>query len=101
MRITYTAGFPADYFTGTKIGSVFRMAVCQIAKWVLPEITSLTAEGEKNLRSWSSMDYSESYAETADWVAKISGDPRVQQALNLLGMIKKKRFLGITGRGYP
>lgn len=98
VRIVYTAGFPVGYFTGTKVGSVLKMAVCQVAKWVLPEVTSLTSEGEKNLRSWSSMDYSESYAEVATWVGKISGDPRVQQALNLLGMIKKKRFLGIVGR---
>ena len=98
VRIVYTAGFPDGYFTGTKVGSALRFAVCQIVKWLLPEITSLTAEGERDLRSWSSMDYSESYAETTDWMARISSDPRVRQALNLLSMLKKKRFLGITGR---
>jgi len=101
VRVTYTAGFASGAFTGTKLGSVLRMAVCQIAKYLLPQITSLTAEGEKFIKSWSSMDYSESYGETATWMNSISSDPRVVQALNLLNMIKKKRFLGITGRGYP
>jgi len=98
IRIVYTAGFPSGYFTGSKVGSVFRMAICQIARWALDATTSLTAEGEKDLQSWSSMDYSESFGAAADWVAGVSADPRVRQALNLLKMIKKKRFLGITGR---
>jgi len=100
IRVVYTAGFPVGYFTG-KIGEVFTFAVCQIAKFLLPQITSLTAEGEKMIKSWSSMDYSESYQEAAAWAATISSDPRVIQALNLLARIKGKRFLGITGRGYP
>lgn len=100
IRVTYTAGFPSGFFTG-KIGSVFTMAVCQLAKWLLPEITDLLAAGEKFITSWSSMDYSESYSEAADWLAAWSKDPRVVQALNLLRKIKGYRFVGITGRGYP
>lgn len=98
VRVVYTAGFPAGYFTG-KVGSVFTMAICQIAKYILPDITNLTAEGEKMIKSWSSMDYSESYAEMAGWMKGWSMDPRVIQALNLLQKIKKYRFIGIVGRG--
>ena len=100
IRVTYTAGFASGYFTG-KVGSVFTTAISQIAKYILPQITNLLAEGEKTVKSWSSMDYSESISEVTEWIRRVSGDPKVVQALNLLSMLKNKRFIGITGRGYP
>ncbi len=101
IRVVYTAGYPSGYFTDTKVGATFKFAVSQIAKYILPQSTSILAEGDKTITSWSSMDYSESIKEVPEWVRAISGSPLVKQALNLLGMIKKKRFIGITGRGHP
>ena len=97
IRVVYTAGFPSGSFTGG-VGAVFTMAVCQIAKYILPQITTILAEGDKTITSWSSMDYSESIAEVTEWVKAWGGDPRVVQALNLLRKIKGYRFIGIRGR---
>lgn len=99
IRVVYTAGFPSGYFTGG-VGAVFTMAVCQIAKYILPQITTILSEGDKTITSWSSMDYSESMKEVTEWIRAWSGDPRVVQALNLLRKIKGYRFVGITGRGH-
>lgn len=101
IRVVYTAGFPSGYFTSSKVGVTFSFAISQITKYILPQSTSILAEGDKTITSWSSMDYSEGIKEVPEWVRAISGSPLVKQALNLLGMIKKKRFIGITGRGHP
>lgn len=99
IRVTYTAGFSATFFTDSKVGKATRHALAMIAKYLLPEITSLTPSGAKIIKSWSSMDYSESLGASASWMTDTN--PLLVAAYDILSTLKKKRFLGITGRGHP
>jgi len=98
VSIIYVAGYTTTQMADEKTGGTIKLAVTLIAKWILEKLLVTYPEGSKMVTSWSSMDYSESIADTT-WKAYVSSDPKVVAALDLLKFLKGYRFIGIRGSG--